>query len=150
MLEKIKARADIIGSKSYPGIRGKALFYQTDRGVIVAVEVKGLPTGITCQEPIYAFHIHEGDKCTGNDQDLFANVKTHYNPRCCNHPYHAGDMPPLFSNAGYALLIYVTNRFTVKEIIGRTVVIHDMPDDFTTQPSGNAGEKIACGVITRI
>jgi Cu-Zn family superoxide dismutase len=40
-----------------------------------------------------------------------------------------------------------TNRFRVKDIIGRTVIIHNMPDDFTTQPSGNAGMKIACGVI---
>ena len=44
---------------------------------------------------------------------------------------------------------FLTDRFTLKEIIGRTVVIHSMPDDFTSQPSGNSGEKIACGVIKR-
>ena len=56
-------------------------------------------------------------------------------------------MPPLFANAGYAFLVFYTDRFTVPEVVGRTVVIHDMPDDFTTQPAGNSGKKIACGVV---
>lgn len=59
-------------------------------------------------------------------------------------------MPPLFGSSGYAYLAFFTNRFTVPEILGRTVVIHDIPDDFTTQPAGNAGMKIACGVIQAI
>ncbi len=44
----------------------------------------------------------------------------------------------------------MTDRFHIKEIIGKTVVIHSMPDDFTTQPAGNAGTKIGCGVIRQI
>lgn len=44
-------------------------------------------------------------------------------------------------------MMFFTNRFSIEEIIGRTVVIHDMTDDFKTQPSGNSGKKIACGVI---
>ena len=43
-----------------------------------------------------------------------------------------------------------TDRFTVDDAIGKTVVIHSEPDDFRTQPSGNAGTKIACGVITKV
>ena len=58
-------------------------------------------------------------------------------------------MPPLFWNNGYAFQMFLTDRFTVKEIIGKTVIIHDNADDFTTQPSGNSGEKIACGVIEK-
>ena len=72
---------------------------------------------------------------------------THYNPHNCPHPYHAGDMPPLFGTNGYAFLSFITSRFKVNEIIGKTVIIHSSPDDFTTQPSGNSGTKIACGVI---
>lgn len=72
---------------------------------------------------------------------------THYNPKSCNHPEHAGDLPPLFENNGYAYISFLTNRFTVKEIIGKVIIIHDMPDDFTTNPSGKSGEKIACGKI---
>jgi Cu-Zn family superoxide dismutase len=58
-------------------------------------------------------------------------------------------MPPLFGNQGYAFLMFLTDRFTAREIIGKTVIIHDKPDDFTTQPAGNSGNKIACGVIQR-
>ena len=58
-------------------------------------------------------------------------------------------MPPLFSNDGYALQAFLTDRFTVRDIIGRTVILHDEVDDFTSQPAGNAGERIACGVIRK-
>ena len=52
-------------------------------------------------------------------------------------------------NGGYALQAFLTDRFTVRDIIGRTVIIHDGLDDFTSQPAGNAGARIACGVIRR-
>lgn len=58
-------------------------------------------------------------------------------------------MPPLFSNRGYAFQAFLTDRFTVLEILGRTVIIHDGTDDFTSQPAGNAGARIACGVIRK-
>lgn len=48
---------------------------------------------------------------------------------------------------GGAYMNVATDRISVKDIIGRAVVIHSMPDDFTSQPSGNAGNKIACGAI---
>lgn len=44
---------------------------------------------------------------------------------------------------------FLTNRFKIKEILYRSIILHDMPDDFTTQPSGNSGNKIACGIITK-
>lgn len=59
-------------------------------------------------------------------------------------------MPPLFGNDGKAFSAFLTDRFTVKEIVGKTVIIHSSTDDFTTQPSGNSGEMIACGEIKRI
>lgn len=93
-------------------------------------------------------HIHEGDSCTGNSEDYFANAKAHYDPNGCMHPYHAGDMPQLFAAGGEAHLAFVTDRFTPAEIIGRTIVIHSGADDMHTQPSGASGEKIGCGEIT--
>ena len=63
--------------------------------------------------------------------------------------YHAGDMPPLFGTDRFAFSAFLTDRFSAEEGIGKTVIIHDSPDDFTTQPSGNSGVKIACGVIRR-
>ena len=149
MISKARAKAIIKGSYKYSDIKGKILFYETYNGVIVAVEIKGLPKGQECSDPIFAMHIHEGGRCNGSSEDPFADTGMHYNPNNCKHPYHAGDMPSLFSSEGYALLIFYTNRFKVKDIIGRTVIIHSRPDDYMTQPSGNAGEKIACGVINR-
>ena len=142
------ATALVRGSRDYPAVRGRVDFYETPRGVVVSAEVTGLPSPAgACESPIFAFHIHEGTSCTGNAEDPFADTKSHYNPGGCKHPYHAGDMPPLFGNGGYAFSAFLTNRFTAAEVVGRTVVIHAGLDDFTTQPSGNAGAKIACGVI---
>lgn len=62
-------------------------------------------------------------------------------------PYHAGDLPPLFGNQGYAFSAFVTDRFAVREIVEKTIIIHSKPDDFKTQPSGDSGEKMACGKI---
>ena len=145
------ASASIIGSKQYPNLRGTADFYQTDSGVVVATEITGLPTSTNrCESPVFGFHIHSGIRCSGNTSDPFADAMTHYNPDNCPHPYHAGDLPPLFGNDGYAFMAILTNRFSVREIIGKTIIIHSKQDDFTSQPSGNSGEKIACGVIRRM
>lgn len=160
---KAQAVAEIDGIKEEPfrKIRGITSFTQTKDGVLVAAEVWGLPTSTpqavpygsprqmakteipapaqgqgqeaSCSSPIFAFHIHD--------------EKGHYNPQNCLHPYHAGDLPPLFGNQGYALQIVLTDRFTVKEIMGLMVVIHEFRDDFMTQPSGNPGKMIASGII---
>ncbi len=145
-----RAMAVVNGSADYPDINGTVTFVQKKNGVLVTASISDLPQGSaeSCSSRIFGFHIHEGNSCTGNAQDPFANAKTHYNPYGCAHPFHAGDLPPLFENDGYAYLSVLTNRFSISEIIGRTVIIHDMPDDFTSQPSGNSGTKIACGVIS--
>lgn len=115
----------------------------------MAVHVVGLPNNSgPCNKAFFGFHIHEGSNCTGNETDPFANTGTHYNPVSCPHPYHSGDLPPLLSNDGEALSIFYVGSFLPDEVIGRTLVIHDMPDDFRTQPAGDSGSKIACGEIT--
>ena len=150
------AVAIVTGSDEYASIRGRVSFYQTPYGVIVTAEVAGLPMETAAsaseptscrQSPIFGFHIHEGTSCSGTLEDPYADAMTHFNPNDCPHPYHAGDLPPLFGCNGYAFSAVLTDRFAVKDIIGRTVIIHANPDDFTTQPSGNSGAKIACGVI---
>ncbi len=124
---------------------GTVRFYQTRDGVLVAAEISGLPQ--KPEDGIFAFHIHTGADCTGAD---FSDTMGHYNPSGTAHPYHAGDLPPLFSCNGNAYLAVLTNRFRLCEVIGRTVVIHGGVDDFHSQPAGNAGSKIACGVIRRV
>lgn len=143
------AAAFLNGSEKYPDIRGSVLFYKVNDGIIVRAEITGLPqNNKVCQNPIFAFHIHSGNSCAGKNNEPFPNTGGHYNPYNCPHPYHAGDLPPLFGVNGKAFSVFLTDRFTMPEIIGKTLIIHSQPDDFTSQPSGNSGEKIACGIIT--
>ncbi len=151
MIRKMKlhptAIANIKGSNNYPDLHGVVTFKQMPKGVLVTAEIYGLPYENECNSGIFAFHIHSGTSCTGNATDPFADADGHYNPNECPHPYHAGDLPPLFGNHGYAYMSVLTERFNVKEIIGKVIIIHGQPDDFKTQPAGNAGVKIACGKI---
>ena len=145
------ARAVIAGSEEYRNIHGMVRFYQTRRGVLIAAEVTGLPHRESpCDGSFFGFHIHSGEFCSGNETDPFTDALTHYNPQDCPHPAHAGDLPPLLGNRGYAFQIFFTDRFTVREILGKTIIIHDSADDFVSQPGGNAGAKIACGEIRRL
>lgn len=142
------AKATVKGSHEYPNIQGTFWFRKVKEGVLVTAKVYGLPTSNNiCENRIFAVHIHQKGECNGTISDPFSNVGTHYNPNNCAHPKHAGDLEPLFENNGYAYYSFLTNRFTINDIIGRSVIIHNKPDDFTTQPSGNSGNKIACGVI---
>lgn len=136
--------AYIKGGERYPQIEGMVLFYRFRRGTVVVADIAGLPDN---GSGIYGFHIHEGKSCTGNAEDAFADTGAHLNPYEKEHPLHVGDMPVLFANNGTVWAAFFTERFLPGEVAGRTVVIHDMPDDFRSQPSGASGEKIACGVI---
>ena len=119
-------------------------FYQLPGGVLVEAELTGLPS----QPPsvFFAFHIHEKGDCSGEG---FRNTGGHYDPESRPHPFHAGDLPPLLSCKGGVYQAVITGRFCVKDVIGRSVVIHAGPDDLHSQPAGNAGAKIGCGVICK-
>lgn len=144
------AVAQIKGIPEYPCISGNVRLYQTSSGVIVYADIYGLPcSDRPCQSCVFGFHIHSGADCTGDMSDPLASAMSHYDPHGCDHPYHAGDLPPLFGNGGHALTAFLTDRFCVGKVMGKVIIIHDRPDDFTTQPSGNSGQKIACGVIRK-
>ena len=136
------AIAEVLGGTEFPTIKGVVEFYSLPNGVIVVANIENLPKTKT---NIFAFHIHNGTSC----DDDFANAGTHYNPTKQDHPNHAGDMPPLFAMEGTALSAFFDQHFKLEDVLGKVVIIHDNPDDFTTQPSGNSGNKIACGVIKR-
>lgn len=139
------AVAVLKGNAMYPDINGIVKFYALpESGILISAEVTDLPDSEAEDTPaFFAFHIHENGDCSGN----FEKTGNHYNPDNVPHPKHAGDLPPLFSNDGYAWMVFYDSFLTLPMIMNRSVVIHQKPDDFTSQPSGNSGEKIACGVI---
>lgn len=142
------AWADIRGGNGYERITGKVSFYNVRNGVVVFANIKNLPVeNDVCASNIFAMHIHSGN-CTGNGEDDFFNVGEHFNPNNCPHPQHKGDLMPLFAGKnGTATYVYWTDRFTLNEVIGKSVVIHLETDDFESQPSGGVKTKIACGKI---
>ncbi len=139
------AIAEIKGNADYPKLSGTVKFFDTPYdGILVEAEIYGLPNR---QEnggsQFYAMHIHEKGDCSG----AFENTGAHYSKTAMPHPFHSGDLVPLLGNQGYAWTAFYDRRIMVSEIIGRSVIIHENADDFTTQPSGNAGKKIGCGVF---
>ena len=136
------AVARITGGAEAPQLSGRVEFYQENGCVLVAARISGLPR--ESETGFFGFHIHQGRDCSGAG---LSGTGSHYNPAEQVHPEHAADLPPLLECRGNAYLSFRTDRFSVNDIIGRTVVIHSNLDDFHTQPAGNAGKKIACGVI---
>lgn len=134
------ATALIHGNAANPELFGKASFHRIQNGgVLVIVEVYGLPK----ENAFLGMHIHEFGDCSLP----FDKTGSHYNPNHSKHPMHAGDLPSLLNNDGYAYMAFYTNRFQIEDILGKSLIIHSRRDDFTTQPAGDSGEKIACGVI---
>lgn len=147
MLRRPNAWAAVRGGEDFPNLFGSVRFYQTGAGVLVLAEAWGLPTPQGDQFGIFGFHIHSGNSCESENGKEFSRAGSHLNPEKLPHPEHAGDLPPLFAQKGYAWSSFLTARFSIPAILGKTVIIHDHPDDFTSQPSGNSGKMIACGVI---
>lgn len=138
------------GDFKHQNLTGCVLFYEAEGMVLIVADIHGLPiTKCGCSGGIYAMHIHEGNSCSGDADDSFADAGSHFDMNDCDHPYHSGDMPPLFSNNGNAWCAFATSKFSIPDIIGRTVIIHEGIDDFTSQPAGNAGKKIGCGIICK-
>lgn len=120
-----------------------------DGSVDVQVDLTGVPAGV------HGFHIHEKGDC-GDDGNAAGG---HFNPDSTAHgapnmpPHHAGDFGNVTANAaGEVHTRFTTRSVTVeagaKSAVGRAVILHANPDDLTTQPTGNAGGRIACGVVT--
>lgn len=147
------AIANINGGSLAPNLKGTVWFKDIDGGTEVSVNVAGLPAykpAAAGGQPIgpHGFHIHEVGNCTvGSAEDPFPSTGEHWNPTNQPHGNHPGDFPVLFSNNGFAQMCFFTNKFHVKDIIGKSVLIHENPDDYRTQPAGNSGKKIGCGVI---
>ena len=155
LTRRANAWAAVRGNQTHPRLLGSVKFFQTQAGVLVLAEIWGLPGQEENPSGIFGFHIHSGRSCGSTPErenseafsPEFTEAGGHLNPQENPHPLHMGDLPPLFARNGYAWTAFLTSRFTIRDILGRTVIIHAGPDDFTTQPSGNAGAMIACGEI---
>jgi len=151
----VEAVAHISGGPLAPQITGTVLFENVPGGTRVRAVIYGLPAYEPSRgnnSPIgpHGFHIHQYGNCEiGDPNDPFKAAGEHWNPDNQPHGNHAGDFPVLFSNNGRAEMCFFTNRFKPVDVIGKAVIIHQNPDDYRTQPSGNAGKRLACGVIVR-
>lgn len=147
------AYAQILGSDYAPNLKGKVIFRDIPGGVEVCVEVTGLPeyqkaTDTTPQIGPHGFHLHVAGSCEIDDpKSPYMSAGEHYNPDNSPHGNHAGDFPVIFSNNGYSRMCFYTNRFSVFDIINKAVIIHQSPDDYRTEPAGNSGKRIGCGVV---
>jgi Cu-Zn family superoxide dismutase len=147
------ASARIRGASPSSRLNGIVYFRDVSGGTEVYVEVTGLPPyrpGTANTPPIgpHGFHIHGMGNCqVGNPNNPFTASGEHWNPTNQPHGNHAGDFPVLFSNNGYTRMSFFTNKFKVSDVIGKSVIIHENPDDYRTQPAGASGKRIGCGVI---
>jgi len=139
-----KARAWLTGDAAHPSLRGEVLFHPYgEEGTLMTARVTGLPP-----TSFLALHIHAAGNCTSGGDIAFAHAGGHYDVTGQEHPYHSGDLPPLLSSKqGVAFLAVYTDRFAPSDVIGRTVIVHRRPDDFRSQPAGDSGVRIACGMI---
>ncbi len=130
---------------------GKATLTNTPNGVLIRLDLTAAPAGE------HAFHIHATGKCEPPD---FKSAGPHFNPDTAKHGFenpegpHAGDMPNLFVPGDGKLSLEVLNpgaslsgEAALLDTDGAALVIHAGPDDYQTDPAGNAGDRIACGVI---
>lgn len=133
-------------------VKGTASFVEVGGKVRVTASVSGLRPNAE-----FGFHVHEAGDCSSGDG---MSAKGHFNPHGKPHGHHssaerhAGDMPNLKSDAsGNATLTTDLDVITVSpgpaSIVGRGLIVHVQPDDYTSQPVGNAGARSACAVIVR-
>ncbi len=133
-------------------VSGVVRFTQSGTAVHVVADVAGLTPGT-----VHGFHIHEFGDCSSPDA---TSAGGHFNPKGRPHGgpmaamHHAGDLGNITSDAdGKAHLDIMMEGLTISgpanAILGRSVILHDKPDDLVSQPVGNAGPRAACGVIGR-
>ena len=131
---------------------GLVTFTQTGSNVLVNADIRGLKPNAE-----HGFHIHDKGDCSSGDG---MSTGGHFNPTTQPHGahgtgnHHSGDLPSLVADAnGVAKLRFESSTITINSgvtnIIGRGLIVHRDPDDYKTQPTGNAGPRLACAVISK-
>jgi Cu-Zn family superoxide dismutase len=131
-------------------VRGRVTFAEIEDGVLVVAEVSGLSAGM------HGFHIHENGDCSAPDA---SSAGGHYDPTGAPHgapndpasERHVGDLGNLEAGADgvarYERVDSVISLSGPNTIVGKAVIVHAGQDDYTTQPTGAAGGRLACGII---
>ncbi len=133
-------------------VTGDVTFTQRGGKVLVSGEVRGLTPNKE-----HGFHVHEKGDCSAPDA---MSAGAHFNPKNAQHgnyamsPHHAGDMPNLRADAnGVARIAWEDDDLTVSlgpaSVVGRAVIVHRDPDDYKTQPTGDSGPRLSCGVVAK-
>lgn len=131
---------------------GTVQFVQSGGKVLVSGEVRGLKPNAE-----HGFHVHEKGDCSSGDG---MSTGGHFNPDGKGHGqhgvgmHHAGDLPSLRADAGgVARFSFESTTIAVgaggSDVVGKGLIVHRDPDDYRTQPTGNAGPRLACAVIRR-
>lgn len=139
--------------KSNSNVTGTAVFSEKNGVVTLTTKIAGLHKGI------HAIHIHEKADCSSADA---SSAGGHWNPTFKKHgkwtdaEHHKGDIGNITADElGIATLTFKTDEWCIgcgdatKDILNKALIIHEKPDDFTTQPTGNAGARVACSAIIR-
>ncbi len=147
-------RANAAFRDSKGTVIGLATFRETRLGVLVEVSVRDLPPGP------HGIHIHVVGKCDAPD---FATAGGHFNPNGTQHGYknpkgpHAGDLPNIvIGDDGRGRLSYIDPHLTLEPgasnslLLGTAIIINEKRDDEQTDPAGNSGNRVACGIINRV
>jgi Cu-Zn family superoxide dismutase len=133
-------------------VTGQVQFTQRGDKVVVTGEIRGLKP-----DTEHGFHVHEKGDCSSGDG---VSAGGHFNPDGKAHgahdqgEHHAGDLPSLKADAnGTARFSFESSAVSVgsgrTDVLGRGLIVHRDPDDYKTQPTGNSGPRLACGVITK-
>ncbi len=146
-----EGRADVVlESKSGSKVTGKGTFLTRGAMVTFRLDVEHAAPGT------HAVHVHEKGDCTSADGSSAAG---HWNPSLKAHgrwgegEFHLGDIGNMeVGEDGRGTVILETSLWTVgtglpNDVVGKSIIVHGGADDFTTQPTGNAGNRLACGVI---
>lgn len=133
------------------GVSGTLRFSPMGDGVHVNGSIKGLQPGST-----HGFHVHENGDCSAPDA---SSAGAHFNPTGQQHgdpagaSHHLGDIPNVTADAEGSVEVDIhVSGLTLRtgqadDILGKSVIVHEKADDYATQPSGDSGSRIACGII---
>ncbi len=152
MKEEVKQLSVILEAKSGSNASGKAYFIEKDGMVIMEAKISGLEPGM------HAIHLHEKADCTSEDGTSSGG---HWNPTFEPHGawgakegYHKGDIGNfMVDESGVGTVQFSTDQWCIgcgdekKDILGKAIIVHQGSDDFTSQPSGNAGARVSCGGV---